>query len=160
PDSVALNIFVFGSSTTLGPGVEDGRTAPAVLQAILREKTKSGEPAVNVYNFGSPSSFSSQEVAWFQNQLRNGHRPEVAVFLDGANDFHFWDGDPAQAKSNRIMRDLLFTQNRQLGRERGVAWHIAELWTSLPMVKVFGRAPSSPIQEAPNPQGEVFPPTS
>jgi lysophospholipase L1-like esterase len=154
-DDKAVNIFVFGGSTTLGSGVEDDKTIPAVLQSILREGTGNGEIRVNVYNFGVGASFSSQELAYFQNQVRYGHVPDIVVFIDGLNDFFFWDGDPSHAKSSRQMFHLLRMQSRQLGRDEGVAWHVVELLKSLPVVKLAHRltaAESSPMPGGNSPQ--------
>ena len=143
-DSKALNIFVFGGSTTLGSKVEDEKTIPAVLQSILREKVGNSGIALNVYNFGVGGFFSSQEVTYFQNQLRYGNLPDMVVFIDGLNDFHFWDGDPATAKSYRHIYYLLWSLNRQIGREQGVAWHLVELWQSLPIVQLAKKIGGKP----------------
>ena len=135
-DGKALNIFVFGGSSVAGAGVEDDESIPAALQSILRERIGSGGNSVNVYNFGVGSYFSSQEVTYFQNQLRYGNVPDMVIFVDGQNDFHFWDGDPATAKNSRHIFYLLQSLNRQIGREQGVAWHFVELWRSLPVVQL------------------------
>jgi hypothetical protein len=135
-DDQAVNIFVFGGSTTAGFGVDDDKTLPAALQSILRQPAGDDEVRVNVYNFGIGASFSSQELAYFQNQIRYGHVPDMAVFVDGLNDFFFWDGDPGTAKNSRQLFHLLQVQSQQLGREQGVAWHAVELFKSLPLVKL------------------------
>jgi hypothetical protein len=144
-DDKAVNVFVFGGSTTVGSGVEDDKTIPAVLQAILRAQPGGDEAAVNVYNFGVGAFFSSQEVTYFQNQLRYGHVPDIVVFVDGLNDFHYWDGDPATAKNARQLFQLLQNMSRQLGREEGVAWHAIELFKSLPLVKLARNVAVPPL---------------
>jgi len=135
-DNKALNIFVFGSSTTVGSGVEDEKTIPAALQSILREKVAISGLPVNVYNFGVAAFFSSQEVIYFQNQLRYGHLPDMVVFIDGLTDFHYWDGDTANSKNLRHTFDLIQSLNKRIGREQGVTWHFVELWKSLPIVQL------------------------
>jgi lysophospholipase L1-like esterase len=147
-DDKAVNVFVFGGSTTIGSGVEDSKTIPAALQVILREKTKDSGRVVNVYNFGVGAYFSSQEVTYFQNQLRNGHLPDIVVFVDGLNDFHYWDGDPSTAKNSRQSFYLIQSMSQQLGREQGVGWHLVELLNSLPFVKLarqLGQPVAPPI---------------
>jgi hypothetical protein len=99
PDKHAFNIFVFGGSMTLGSGVADSDTVPAVMQAMLRART--GHANVNVYNFGVGSFFSSQEVTYFQNKLRAGIVPDLAVFIDGPNDFYFWNGETEESPAYR-----------------------------------------------------------
>jgi len=143
-DRKAINIFVFGGSTTIGSGVEDDKTIPAALQSLLRERGGEGGPAINVYNFGVGAFFSSQEVTYFQNQLRYGYVPDMVVFIDGLNDFHFWDGDPATSKNYRHVYYLLQHMSRQIGREQGVAWHFVEFVKSLPIVKLARRINANP----------------
>jgi hypothetical protein len=148
PDDKAVNVFVFGGSTTVGAGVEDSKTIPAMLQAVLRERIGAGGLAVNVYNFGVGAYFSSQEVTYFQNLLRNGYLPDMVAFIDGLNDFHYWDGDPSTAKNSRQTFYLIQSMSRQLGREQGVGWHVVELLNSLPFVKL-ARQLGQPAPPAP-----------
>jgi hypothetical protein len=86
-DKNALNLFVFGGSMALGSAVADDDAIPAQLQHSLRART--GLANLNVYNFAAGSHFSSQEVAYLQNLLRAGIVPNIAVFIDGQNDFYF-----------------------------------------------------------------------
>jgi hypothetical protein len=145
-DETSVNVFVFGGSTTAGFGVEDDKTIPGALQAILRERADNagGDSRINVYNFGVGASFSSQEIAYFQNQIRYGHVPDIVVFVDGLNDFFFWDGDPSTAKTSRQLFHLLRVQSRELGREQGVGWHAIELLKSLPFVKLASQLAVAP----------------
>jgi hypothetical protein len=83
PDSSVLNIFVFGGSTTFGYGIEDEETIPSSLQESLRACA----PEARVYNFGQGFYFSSQERILFEQLLASGHRPDIAVFIDGVNEF-------------------------------------------------------------------------
>ncbi len=83
-DDEALNVFVFGGSTTFGYGLADWETLPAALQDVLRRQYP--EQPVHVYNFGQALYFSSLELALFQRMLRSGNVPDVAIFVDGLND--------------------------------------------------------------------------
>jgi len=83
-DSQNFNVFVFGGSTTFGYGVADGETIPSALQRELRASLK----RVCVYNFGRGFYYSSQERILFSNLLAAGIVPDVAVFIDGLNDFY------------------------------------------------------------------------
>ncbi|MGE5476756.1 MAG: hypothetical protein ACM3Q1_08895 [Bacteroidales bacterium] len=76
-------VFVFGGSTTFGTGVTDGETLPAQLGEVLKAAGKD----VQVFNFGAPSYYSSQERIALERMLTNGVRPDVAVFVDGLSDF-------------------------------------------------------------------------
>lgn len=64
-------VFVFGGSTTFGTGVPDGETLPAYLGEVLRAAGKE----VEVFNFGAPSYYSSQERIALERLLTNGIRP-------------------------------------------------------------------------------------
>ena len=47
-----------------------------------------------VYNFGRGSYFSTQEMILFQQLLAAGFVPQVAIFIDGTNEFYFTNGQP------------------------------------------------------------------
>ena len=80
-----LNVFVFGGSTIFGYGVPDHQTVPSYLQALLGERLP--HRSVRCYNFGGASYYSSQERILFAELLAAGHRPDVAIFVDGINEF-------------------------------------------------------------------------
>lgn len=75
-------VFVFGGSTAFGTGSPDGETIPAHLDALLRE---AGKPA-QVFNFGVPGWFSTQERIALEQMLTAGGKPDLAVFIDGLED--------------------------------------------------------------------------
>lgn len=85
-----INIFVFGGSSTFGYGVEDTSTIPAHMQKLFEEKYPGKK--INVFNFGAGAYFSRQEFEWLATLLREGHVPEIAIFIDGYNE---WWGTPA-----------------------------------------------------------------
>jgi hypothetical protein len=90
PPSGAITIFLFGGSTMMGAGVPDDATIPAHLQKAL---ASCGTP-ISIYNFGRGFYFSTQERILFEQLLLSGHRPTLAVFMDGLNDFYFAEGVP------------------------------------------------------------------
>ena len=91
PDPMAFNVFVFGGSTTFGTGVADEQTIASFLQEFLRQ---GGDQDIFVYNFGRPGSFSTTERQLFEQLVIFGFTPDVAIFIDGLNEFLFWDGAP------------------------------------------------------------------
>lgn len=133
-DENALNIFIFGGSTTLGGGVADHETIPAQLQNILR-RNQNTKP-INIYNFGVGSYFSTQEITLFQNKIREGLKPDIVVFIDGLNDFYFWNGESAVAGVYR--NAYAEFQNRSVaGVQQIDFWHtLGLLWSSLPVVRL------------------------
>jgi hypothetical protein len=90
-----FNIFFFGGSTTMNVG-PDWTSIPSRLQEELNSRGAAGK-AVRVYNFGCGSYFSTQERIRFQQLLLDGAVPDMAIFLDGVNDFYFFDGRPSIA---------------------------------------------------------------
>jgi hypothetical protein len=90
PPPDAIPVFVFGGSTTFGYPIPDEDTIPSYLQQALR----ASHPKVAVYNFGRGFYFSSQERALFEKLLVDGHRPAIAVFIDGLNEFSNPTGNP------------------------------------------------------------------
>ncbi|MBX9696871.1 MAG: hypothetical protein K2X53_02175, partial [Alphaproteobacteria bacterium] len=88
-DTQAVNIFCFGGSTLFGYGVADDETIPSYLQEFLH--TAHPTKKIHVYNFGNAFYFSSQEKNRFQQLLSKGYIPDIALFMDGLNEFYFGD---------------------------------------------------------------------
>jgi hypothetical protein len=84
PSKDRFNVFLFGGSTTFGYGNRDSETVPSYLESFL---SMPGHPKVCVYNFGRSNYYSSQERILFQNLLAAGLAPDLAIFIDGLNDF-------------------------------------------------------------------------
>lgn len=95
PQPSNFNVFLFGGSTTFGYGVQDADTIASCLQASLDART---ERTLRIYNFGAGYHRSTQGRARFEELLIAGHVPDMAVFIDGLNDFAFYWG-PAQTSS-------------------------------------------------------------
>ena len=115
PDPQNLNIFLFGGSTVFNYGVPDNQTIASCLQEIISSKSPAIGPASTrrlgeagearqgrqkpkaksyVYNFGRGNYFSSQEKILFQELLTSGFVPDLAIFIDGLNDFYYFDNEP------------------------------------------------------------------
>lgn len=77
-----LTIWLFGGSTVYGFGQRDEHT---IASELVREAQAHGH-AVRVVNFGVPAYVNWQETQVFEDELGRGERPDLAVFLDGAND--------------------------------------------------------------------------
>lgn len=88
PSPDTFNIFVFGGSTTFGYGVASEQTISARLQTRLSNATP--DTSIQVYNFGRGFFFSTQERILFESLVLNGHLPDLAIFIDGANDTFLW----------------------------------------------------------------------
>ncbi len=85
PDEGAPTVFVFGGSTTFGYGLPDADTVVSALSRRLRALP--GFEAAQIYNFGRGYFFSKLEQRLFTGLLGHGHVPDIAVFIDGLNDF-------------------------------------------------------------------------
>lgn len=117
PADDALNVFVFGGSTTFGLGLPDDQTIPSFLQTFLRKSLLSD---VYVYNFGKLAHFSVQERISFEQLLLNKFRPNLVVFIDGLNDFIAHDGVPVW--SHRL--NTLVEQSNSERREVRLNWYL------------------------------------
>ncbi len=113
PDPKNLNIFLLGGSTTFGYGVADDQTIAAHLQQFLDGKSPR---AVEVYNFGSGCFSSTQERIRFTNLLAQGVVPDVAIFIDGLNDFLMNSGEPLFTSS----LETLWNDREQAGVVQGM----------------------------------------
>jgi hypothetical protein len=94
PDRRRYNVFLFGGSTAFGYGVPDDQTIASYLQDHLRAATSR---EVYVYNFGRSSYISSQERVLLDELLLSGFVPDMALFVDGLNEFAFPNG-PAETQ--------------------------------------------------------------
>lgn len=94
PDKSHFNVFVFGGSSTFGYGVADHQTVPSQLQKILRDKFGTN---ICLYNFGRGYYYSVQERVLFENLALSGFDIDLAVFIDGLNDFFHDDNIPANS---------------------------------------------------------------
>jgi hypothetical protein len=88
PASDRFNVFVFGNSTTFGYGVPDGETVPSFLEQVLEAR---GGRKVAVYNFAHGYYYSTHEMLAFQRLAMDGVKPDLAVFIDGLNEFYQHD---------------------------------------------------------------------
>lgn len=86
PDDENFNVFVFGGSTAFGYGVPDDQAIPSCLQRAMRAERFS-DKTVCVYNWGRRAYYSSQERALFVKLALHGAVPDIAIFVDGLNDF-------------------------------------------------------------------------
>ena len=120
PTKENLNVFVFGGSTTFGYGVTDGETIPSALQGRLKA---SSPRRICVYNFGRAHYYSSQERILFGNLLAAGLVPEVAVFIDGLNEFYYRNDAPEYSFELRFAVNQSFPSSRKRPEE--------EIWANL-----------------------------
>lgn len=81
-----FNVFVFGGSVTFGYGTRDAETVPSYLQEALARLLG---PTVQVYNFARGHYYSVQELILYQSLLLKGFIPDMALFIDGSNDFYY-----------------------------------------------------------------------
>jgi len=83
-----FNVFVFGGSVTVGYGVRDAESVPSYLQEAL---ARVPGRTVRVYNFARGHYYSVQEFILYQMLLLKGFIPDMALFIDGSNDFYYAD---------------------------------------------------------------------
>lgn len=95
-----LNVFLFGGSTTFCYGLPDEQTLASRLQEAL---SADSAKRVCVYNFGVGWYYSTQERLRLEQLLFQGHVPDVAIFVDGLNDF-FRGRDNRPAFSDQLAR--------------------------------------------------------
>src|SRR5215510_2302458 len=97
-------IFLFGGSTTFGIGVRDTETINYYLSERLHRP---------VYNFAVPAYYSTPERVQFFTLVTEGVVPRTAVFIDGMNDFIFFDL-PDKSKASKRLEFSLDTNYRYI----------------------------------------------
>lgn len=92
-------VFVFGGSTVLGAGLADDETIAARMEQAF---AAAGRPEVRVTNFAAAGYTSTQERLLLEKLLIEGRRPDVAVFIDGEEDFFQCNAADRTAWSRRL----------------------------------------------------------
>jgi len=78
-----LRVWLFGGSVIWGLGAPDSETVPSHLARHLNVEL--GIDA-EVRNLGEIGFVNTQEIVLLMRELQQGRRPDLVVFLDGAND--------------------------------------------------------------------------
>lgn len=86
--SDTLLVYFFGGSTTFGYNVADDETIPSQFVKNYAEKFPKGKN-IKVVNFSMLGYYSYQELLLFSQLLFTGRKPDIAIFIDGVNDFFF-----------------------------------------------------------------------
>lgn len=127
-------VFVFGGSTTFGYGLPDNDTVPSNIYRVLSQARlvdSTGKRTVAVYNFGQGNYYSTQEMLLFERLLQQGIKPDVAIFVDGINDFVYADDTPAFAVSFKTMFEADYYTKAALRLLSSL--HLANAEAPLPM---------------------------
>jgi lysophospholipase L1-like esterase len=98
-----FSIFFFGSSTAFGYGVQDSETISSYFQELFPRTGLKRIPLV--YNFGRGHYYSTEERILFEQLVAKGYAPDMAIFLDGLNEFFFYNDD-GTAVSDRFEKLL------------------------------------------------------
>ena len=135
PTSNRPIIFVFGGSTTFGYGVRDDDTIASALSRRLRRESRFKD--AQIYNFGRGFYWSSQERALFESLRAAGLRPDLAIFIDGLNEFsHPIDAlQFSSTLTSAFQRELARTSSAYSKFVAG-ALNIRDLLMDLPMVQL------------------------
>jgi len=125
------SVFLFGGSAMFGAGVPDQYTIASLLSRLLNRPE--GRTYYQVTNWGTNAFTLEQDFKLFVNEARNGNRPAIAVFYNGANDAYAsvfspgktgWYLNAAEIESRLLVRapffrPLLFHYGKQ-------AWQIVK----------------------------------
>jgi hypothetical protein len=144
-----FSIFVFGGSTALGYNVPDDETIASYVQESLSAERLERE--VRVYNFGQASFYSTQERIYFERLITSGFVPDLAVFIDGLNDFYYYDDLPIYYEQIKARVEGKTEKQRPL----------AAVLARLPMVRAAASLKTRLARTTGKPAGDVtdqFPP--
>lgn len=154
PAEEAINLFVFGGSTTMGAGVPDKSTIPAQLQARI---ASSCSTTVNIYNFGRGFYYSTQERILFEQLLLAGTVPDMALFIDGLTDFYFPSDTPQlTGPLGKFVDDTNRTRLPQAVAPEGFTAILLRLIEALPAYRLW--LDNEPVFLSPAAAAEFDPP--
>lgn len=132
-------VFMFGGSTTFGYGVTDSETIASYLQELL---SKNAGLNAAVYNFGRCAYISCQERVLLEKLILDGFVPDLALFLDGLNDFVHWKGEPGYTTN---LRKFMAEGEVPLGRR---------ILRELPITKAFLSYTGGTVHRTENDSGD------
>ncbi len=112
-------VFVFGGSTAFGMGVRDEET----ISSFLQQEFDRVEAAATVLNLAVVAYYSTQERVLFERLLNQGIKPEVAVFIDGLNDFYYCAVPDRTELSDRLAAKA----RKSLGQELAARSNVVKL---------------------------------
>ena len=87
-----FTVFLFGGSTTFSFGLSDDQTIASYFQPLL--STVGMQREARVYNFGRGAYQSTQELILFERLILSDFIPDMAIFIDGLNEFYSKDDQP------------------------------------------------------------------
>jgi len=131
-------IFLFGGSTSFAYGLPDDQTVASYLQESLWTQATKRRP--RVYNFARGYYYSSQERIQYERLLASDFVPDVALFVDGLNEYYRPDDNPEFGDRLAPLLD----------RQSTIKYSLLELIKRLPVIeaarKINGlmRRPGSP----------------
>ncbi len=96
PKPDQITVYLFGGSTTFNYGTADNETIASYLQTELTNKNS--KTPIFIYNFGRAFYYSTQERILYEKMLVDGNIPNIAIFIDGLNDFVYPKNEPAYAE--------------------------------------------------------------
>jgi hypothetical protein len=140
--SDGINIYFFGGSTGFGYGVDDASTVAAHLQKRLDARYPGRR--INVFNFARGYYYSTQEVVLLETLLRDGHVPDVVIFLDGLNE---GQRAPYYTKDMATLFDAYNYRQRSL-----LSAYAQKSSTMLVVNKLLGRRESGVLSQLPAPR--------
>jgi lysophospholipase L1-like esterase len=94
---LAQKVWVFGASTTWGYGTPDSETIPSNLS---RKLNGVGGNCVEALNMGVDGYNTNQELVYLMQLLKQGQRPDAAVFFDGYADAYVGTLGPGIASTH------------------------------------------------------------
>ena len=100
-----LNIFIFGGSTTFGEALPDHESIPSYLQKCISKNHP--DKKVCVYNYGRPLYYSTQEQVLFLKRIRENLIPDIAIFIDGLNEFVNGYDEPVFSQELALLTEVL-----------------------------------------------------
>lgn len=106
-----LRVAFFGGSVMFGVGQRDEHTIPSAFARIAEEN---GVPVI-VDNYGFPAWVTWQEQQYLERLLADGEQYDMAIFLDGFNEFdvQMTDFNPDPTHHSAVVLDGLISDFRE-----------------------------------------------
>jgi hypothetical protein len=110
--------YFFGGSTMWGTGSRDAETIPSHFAAVT---------GMHAENFGESAYVAHQSLVLLIQLLQEGHRPDLVVFYDGANEVDIKCRADVTPTSNRVESRVIWELETPKPAVRSFAYYFAPL---------------------------------
>ena len=133
-------VFMFGGSTTLCAEAPDDLTISSELAKLLHFSQRQSRYVV--VNYGVSGFVNDNEVHLLVDLLRSGKRPDIVIFLDGANEI-----------SNKVLKGIphyRYNTYQDIGKRYSIRVFISKVASKFALIRFLKKVDKEKLTEDKN----------